>query len=181
MARLMQQYREKIAPQLAQSLKRTNPMSIPRLEKIVISMGFGRAATQGEKARMEEATKSLTTIAGQKPLITQARTSVSGFKLREGMKIGCKTTLRGKRMYEFLDRLINTALPRVRDFRGINPRSFDGSGNYNMGLSEQIVFPEIEADKLQFSQGMNICMVIQNSTDDESLELLKLFGMPFRT
>jgi large subunit ribosomal protein L5 len=151
------------------------------LQKIVVSMGFGRAATQGEKGRMEEAAKNLAQLTGQRPVITLAKTSVAGFRLREGMKVGAKVTLRGDRMYEFLDRLITVALPRVRDFRGISTKSFDGNGNYNMGITEQTIFPEVDIDKVQASQGMNITFVVDNATDEESLELLKGFGLPFKT
>lgn len=180
MARLSERYKSEIVGQLSDKFGRKNRLSLPKLSKIVLSMGFGRAATQGEKNRLEEAVKYMTVISGQKPLVTVARTSVSGFRLREGMKIGCKVTLRGRRMYEFLDRLINTALPRVRDFRGVGNKSFDGHGNYSIGLTECSVFPEIEMDKMQYSQGMNITFVIDNATDEEARELLRQFGMPFR-
>ncbi len=153
-------------------------MAIPRLEKIVINMGVGRA-TQ-DKALLEAAVDSLAKISGQKPLVTKAKVSVAGFRLREGNEIGCKVTLRGKRMYEFLDRLITIALPRIRDFRGVNPNSFDGHGNYTLGLAEQVVFPEIDADKLQHTQGMDITIVTTTTNDDQARELLRAFGMPFR-
>lgn len=181
MARLQERYRNEILPQLSDKIGRKNVHSLPKLEKIVVSMGFGRAATQGEKGRLEEATKCMSQITGQKPVVTQAKDSVAGFRLREGMKIGCKVTLRGPRMYEFLDRLITVALPRVRDFRGVNNKSFDGHGNYNLGITEQTIFPEVDLDKVQFNQGMNITIVTENATDEESLELLRAFGMPFRT
>lgn len=180
MARLQERYREQIAPQLREKLGRKNFHAVPKLEKIVVSVGFGRAATQGEKGRLDEAVRQLTQITGQRPVVTQAKTSVAGFRLREGMKIGAKVTLRGRRMYEFLDRLVTVALPRVRDFRGINSKSFDGHGNYNLGITEQGIFPEVDLDKMQFSQGMNVTIVVQNATDEESLELLRAFGMPFR-
>src|SRR3954447_23391371 len=157
MARLLDQYNTTIAPELATKFNLTNKMAIPKLEKIVINMGVGRA-TQ-DKALLEVAVDSLGRITGQKPMITKAKTSVAGFRLREGNEIGCKVTLRGKRMYEFLDRLISIALPRIRDFRGINPKSFDGHGNYNMGLTEQAIFPEIDPDKVTFQQGMDITFV----------------------
>src|SRR6266567_6223163 len=157
MARLLDQYNTAIAPGLAQKFHLTNKIAIPKLEKIVINMGVGRA-TQ-DKAVLEAAVDSLAKISGQKPLITKAKVSVASFRLRQGNEIGCKVTLRGKRMYEFLDRLITIALPRIRDFRGVNPNSFDGHGNYTLGLAEQVVFPEIDADKLQHTQGMDISIV----------------------
>jgi large subunit ribosomal protein L5 len=181
MARLLDRYRNEIVPQLATKFGRGNPYSLPRLRKIVISMGLGRAATQGEKARIDEAVKHLAQIAGQKPVVTAARRSVSGFRLRAGMKVGCMVTLRGRRMYEFFDRLVSIALPRVRDFRGVSNKSFDGHGNFSIGLTEQTIFPEIDLDKMQFSQGMNVTFVVDNATDEESLELLKSMGMPFRS
>ncbi len=150
----------------------------PQLEKIVINMGVGRA-TQ-DKAVLDAAVDSLGKITGQKPVITKAKVSVSGFRLREGNDIGCKVTLRGKRMYEFLDRLISIALPRIRDFRGVNPNSFDGHGNYTLGLAEQVVFPEIDADKIHHTQGMDITVVTTSDNDDQARELLRSFGMPFR-
>ncbi|MGL4463284.1 MAG: 50S ribosomal protein L5 [Planctomycetia bacterium] len=181
MARLMERYKTDIVPRMREKCGRTNVLSLPRLEKIVLSMGMGRAATQGEKAKIDEAVKQLTMICGQRPVVTTAKTSVAAFRLREGMKIGAKVTLRGSRMYEFLDRLVTIALPRVRDFRGVNTKSFDGHGNYSLGVTEQSIFPEIDADKLQFSQGMNITFVVRNASDEESLELLREFGVPFRT
>lgn len=180
MARLYDRYKKEIVPHLSEKTGRKNHMSLPKLHKIVVSMGFGRAATQGEKGRGDEAAKQLGQITGQRPIITAARDSVAGFKLREGMKVGCKVTLRGRRMYEFLDRLITVALPRVRDFRGLNGKSFDGNGNFSLGIQEQTIFPEIDADKLQVTQGMNVTMVIGNASDEEALDLLKQFGMPFR-
>lgn len=180
MARLKDRYNQELRPRLAEKCGRTNPHALPKLQKIVVSMGFGRAATQGEKQRMEDAAKHLAQLTGQRPIITLARTSVAGFRLREGMKIGAKVTLRGERMYEFLDRLISVALPRVRDFRGVNGKSFDGNGNYSLGITEQTIFPEIDLDKAQFNQGMNITFVVDNASDEESLELLKSFGVPFR-
>lgn len=178
--RLAERYKGEIAPALAQKFGRTNPHALPKLEKIVVSMGLGRAATQGEKGRIEEATHQLARITGQKPVVTLSRGSIAGFRLRQGMKVGAKVTLRGGRMYEFLDRLVTVALPRVRDFRGINPKSFDGHGNYSLGIIEQTIFPEIDLEKLQFNQGMNITLCVRNATDEESLELLKGFGLPFR-
>lgn len=177
--RLRERYEKELLPQLAERFGRTNRLSLPRLQKIVINMGVGTAIT--EKKHLEEAVAALTQIAGQKPIVTQARKSIAGFKLREGMQIGCKVTLRGNRMYEFLDRLISVALPRVRDFRGLSQNAFDGNGNYTLGLSEQLVFPELNPDKFSRPQGMNITMVISGGSDDESRELLRGFGMPFRT
>lgn len=178
MARLQERYHKEITSRLAEKLGRTNPNSLPKLQKIVVNMGVGKALT--EKTRMEQAAEHLSQITGQKALVTKAKKAVSGFRLRENNEIGCKVTLRGKRMYEFLDRLISVALPRIRDFRGVNPKSFDGNGNYSLGLSEQAVFPEIDPDKVTFSQGMDITIVTSTRNDDESRELLRLFGMPFR-
>jgi large subunit ribosomal protein L5 len=178
MARLLEQYQTEIAPALTEKFGVKNKMGIPRLEKIVINMGVGRA-TQ-DKAVLDAAVDSLTKIAGQKPVVTKAKVSVSGFRLREGNDIGCKVTLRGKRMYEFFDRLVSIALPRIRDFRGVNPNSFDGHGNFTLGLAEQVVFPEIDADKLQHTQGMDITIVTNSESDDQARELLRALGMPFR-
>lgn len=179
MSRLKDKYREEILPALKESLGRTNVLSLPRLEKIVISMGVG-AAIQ-EKKRLEQAGRDLTQITGQKGLVCKARKSVSNFKLREGNEIGVMVTLRNERMYEFLDRLINLAVPRIRDFRGLNPQSFDGRGNYSMGLTEQTVFPEVDPDKAEWLQGMNVTFVTTARTDEEGRELLRGFGVPFRT
>src|SRR5437588_8251072 len=178
MARLQERYQKEIAPQLAKRLGRENRFSLPRLQKIVVNMGVGKALQ--DKNRMEQAAEQLTQITGQRAQVTKARIAVSGFRLREGNEIGCRVTLRGRRMYEFLDRLISIALPRIRDFRGVNPKSFDGHGNYSMGLSEQMVFPEIDPDKVTFSQGMDITFVTTTKSDDEARELLRGFGMPFR-
>lgn len=178
-ARLLERYNDEILAELGEQLGRTNRLSLPKLEKIVINMGVGSAI--GEKKYMEEAVNALTLISGQKPVITLARQSIAGFRLREGMAIGCKVTMRGKRMYEFLDRLISMVLPRVRDFRGLNPEAFDGHGNYNMGLSEQLVFPELNPDKYTRTQGMNITIVMSTDKNDEGRELLRRFGMPFRS
>ncbi len=178
MARLLDQYNTTVAAEIATKFGVTNKMAIPKLDKIVINMGVGRA-TQ-DKALIEAAVDSLAKIAGQKPMVTKAKTSVAGFRLREGNEIGCKVTIRGKRMYEFLDRLISIALPRIRDFRGVNPNSFDGHGNYTLGLAEQVVFPEIDADRLQHTQGMDITIVTTSKNDDQARELLRSFGMPFR-
>jgi large subunit ribosomal protein L5 len=164
---------------MKQELGRTNPMSLPKLQKIIVNMGVGSAIA--DKKNLEEAVDALTQITGQKPIVTQARRSIAGFRLREGMPIGCKVTLRRARMYEFLDRLISLALPRVRDFRGLNPDAFDGSGNYNVGLTEQLVFPELNPDKYTRPQGMNVTIVTSTDSDDEARIMLKGFGMPFRT
>ncbi len=178
MIRLSDDYTTNILPALQNELGRTNRLSIPRLEKVVVSMGLGKAIA--EKKRMESARKELALIAGQRPIICAARKSVSNFKLRRGYKVGLKVTLRGARMYEFLERLIHVAIPRARDFRGLNPNSFDGRGNYSMGLAEQTIFPEIDADKVEFQQGMNITVVTTASNDSEGRRLLTLMGMPFR-
>lgn len=178
MARLQERYQKEIVGALAKKLGRANPLSLPRLKKIVVNMGVGKALQ--DKNRMEQAAEHLSQITGQKALVNKARVAVSGFRLREGNEIGCKVTLRGQRMYEFLDRLISIALPRIRDFRGVNPKSFDGHGNYSLGLAEQVVFPEIDPDKVTFSQGMDITFVTSTNSDDEARELLRSFGMPFR-
>ncbi len=178
MARLLDRYQKEIVPALQQKLNRTNLLSLPRLQKIVVNMGVGKALQ--DKNRMEQAAEQLSQITGQKSQVRKARVAVSGFRLREGNAIGCRVTLRGKRMYEFLDRLISIALPRIRDFRGVNPKSFDGNGNYSLGLSEQQVFPEIDPDKINFSQGMDVTFVTSTKKDDEARELLRGFGMPFR-
>jgi large subunit ribosomal protein L5 len=176
--RLQERYHKELVSSLPGKLGKKNPHALPRLQKIVINMGVGAAIA--EKKFMEEAVSALTQIAGQKPIVCKARKSVAGFKLREGMEIGCKVTLRGARMYEFLDRLISLALPRVRDFRGLNPKAFDGHGNYNLGLTEQLVFPELNPDKFTRPQGMNITLCISGNSNNDSLELLKGFGMPFK-
>ncbi|MBU4272877.1 MAG: 50S ribosomal protein L5 [Planctomycetes bacterium] len=176
--RLQEKYVKEILPGLAEKFGRANRMSLPRLEKIVVNMGVGKAI--GEKKYLEEAVEALKQISGQKPTITLSRKSIANFKLREGMAIGCKVTLRGKRMYEFLDRLVSLALPRVRDFRGLSPNAFDGRGNFNLGLTELLVFPELNPDKFSFTQGMNITLVTSAESDDEARELLKELGMPLR-
>jgi large subunit ribosomal protein L5 len=176
--RLQTQYETEILPQLAEKLDRKNRMALPRLQKIVVSMGVGSAIA--DKKHMEEATAALTEITGQKPVRCKATKSIAAFRLRAGLEVGCKVTLRRARMYEFLDRLISLALPRVRDFRGLNPDAFDGHGNYSLGLSEQLVFPELNPDKYTRVQGMNITICSSGNSDDESRELLKSFGMPFR-
>jgi large subunit ribosomal protein L5 len=178
MARLLERYKKEILPKLAEKLGRSNVLSLPRLEKIVVNMGVGKALT--DKGRLEASAEQLTMITGQRAQVTKAKKAISGFRLREGNEIGCRVTLRGKRMYEFLDRLISIALPRIRDFRGVNPKSFDGNGNYSLGLAEQLVFPEIDPDKVNFTQGMDVTFVTSTRNDDEARELLRLFGMPFR-
>lgn len=179
MARLMVKYNEEIVPELKKRLGRDNIMSIPKLEKIVINMGVGKAIEN--KRRLECAVKDLSLITGQRPVITKAKKSIAGFKLRAGQEIGCKVTLRKHRMYEFLDRLICIAIPRIRDFRGVSRKSFDPFGNYSLGIRDQSVFPEINLDTVEFLQGMDINMVIKNSkSSQESIELLSLFGMPFK-
>ncbi len=176
--RLLEKYKSEIIGNLKKKLNRDNVMSLPRLEKIVINMGVG--SNLSEKKYMEEGLDVLTQITGQKPVVTIARKSIANFRLREGMNVGCMVTLRGQRMYEFLDRLISIVLPRVRDFQGVNPKSFDGRGNYNLGLTEFLVFPELNPDKYSKSQGMNITFVNRIASDDEARELLREFGMPFR-
>src|SRR5260221_501143 len=178
MARLQERYQKEILPELKKKLGRDNVHSIPKLEKIVVNMGVGKALQ--DKNRLEQSAEQLGQITGQRPQITKARVAVSGFRLREGNAIGCRVTLRGRRMYEFLDRLISVALPRIRDFRGVNPKSFDGNGNYSLGLAEQLVFPEIDPDKVNFTQGMDITFVTSTDHDDEARELLRFCGMPFR-
>jgi large subunit ribosomal protein L5 len=176
MARLLDKYVKEVQPRLAKHLGQDNRHALPRLTKIVVNMGVGQASQ--DRKRLEEATSHLATITGQKPLVTKAKKAISAFRLRQGMEIGCKVTLRGQRMYEFLDRLISLALPRVRDFRGLSNRAFDGHGNYTLGLSEQLVFPEIEADKVSHTQGMHISLVTTARTDDEARALLKELGVP---
>jgi len=178
MGRLLEKYRNEVLPALQKELGIQNRLQTPQLEKIVVSMGVGRAVQ--EKRRLETASNELALITGQKPVICNARKSVSNFKVREGMPIGLKVTLRGRRMYEFLDRLISVAIPRVRDFRGLDPHGFDGRGNYNMGLAEQTVFPEVPIDKVEFQQGMNITLVTTARNDRQAFALLQKLGMPFR-
>jgi len=176
--RLREKYEKEIIANLADALGRKNRLSLPRLEKIVVNMGVGSAIS--DKKHLEEAVGAMSEITGQKPVICRARKSVAGFRLREGMEIGCRVTLRGARMYEFLDRLVSLALPRVRDFRGLNPKAFDGHGNYSLGLSEQLVFPELNPDKYSRPQGMNITLCTSTESDDEAKLLLRELGMPLR-
>jgi large subunit ribosomal protein L5 len=179
--RLIAMYNETVLPALMEKFKYKNKMAVPKLTKIVISMGLGKAVTSGEKGKIEQAEKELTIIAGQKPVRCKAVKSVANFKVREGQETGLKVTLRGKRMYEFLDRLIALAIPRVKDFRGLNPDGFDKTGNYNFGFTEQTVFPEVDTATVTFQQGMNITMVTTADTADEGRDLLRVFGFPFRT
>jgi large subunit ribosomal protein L5 len=176
--RMLEHYTQSVRPHLAEKLERSNPHAIPRLEKVVISMGVGAAVT--EKKYLDEALGALAQIAGQKPIATISKAAVAGFKLRENLPIGCKVTLRGNRMYEFFDRLVAVALPRVRDFRGLSATAFDGNGNYSLGLSEQGVFPEINPDRYTRPQGMNITFVTSAETDDEARELLVAMGLPLK-
>ena len=178
MSRFRDLYKSKVMPELKKELSIENPMSIPKMEKIVISMGLGKALA--DKKYLENAIKDLTNISGQKPLICKAKKSVSNFKVREGDKTGLKVTLRQERMYEFMDRLINLAIPRVKDFRGLNPKAFDGRGNYSMGLDEQSVFPEIDPGRIDTTQGMNITFVTTAESNEAGFAMLRLFGMPFK-
>jgi large subunit ribosomal protein L5 len=178
MARLKDLYKSKIVPELIREFSYKNPMAVPRMEKIVVSMGVGKA-TQDKKF-LESARKDLTLITGQMPVVCKAKKSVSNFKVRQGYETGLKVTIRRERMYEFMDRLINLTIPRVRDFRGLSPSSFDGRGNYSIGLSEQGVFPEINPAQIDFQQGMNITFVTTAKTDEQARRMLALFGMPFR-
>ena len=179
MARLKEFYKDTVVPALKEEFSYGNPMQIPGLTKIVVNMGVGEAS-QNSKA-IEGALTDMTTITGQKPVITRARKSIANFKLRDGMAVGCRVTLRGDQMWEFLDRLVNIALPRIRDFKGVSPKSFDGRGNYTLGLKEQIIFPEIEYDQVDKIRGMDITICTTANTNDEGRALLKQFSMPFRT
>ncbi|MCW8829480.1 MAG: 50S ribosomal protein L5 [Gammaproteobacteria bacterium] len=178
MARLQDFYKETVVKQLMEELKCDNIMAVPRIEKITVNMGVGEAAA--DKKVLEHAVADMTKLTGQKPIINNARKSVAGFKIREGWPIGCKVTLRSERMYEFLDRLISIAIPRIRDFRGLNAKSFDGRGNYSMGVREQIIFPEIDYDKIDTLRGMDITITTTAKTDDEARALLKAFSFPFK-
>ncbi|MBI2932368.1 MAG: 50S ribosomal protein L5 [Planctomycetes bacterium] len=178
MARLQEKYRKEVVPELMKALGYDNPLAVPRLERIVVSMGVGAALEN--KNRLDAASRDLATIAGQKPVVCRARKSVAGFKLRKGADIGLKVTLRGRRMYEFLDRLISVVIPRIRDFRGLSPKAFDEAGNYTVGISEQLVFPEINLDKVEFVQGMNITLGVRARRPSDSLPLLQRLGVPFR-
>jgi large subunit ribosomal protein L5 len=178
MARLRDKYKNEIAPALAKEFDIKNPMAIPRIEKVVVNMGLGEASSNAKI--LDVAAEELKAISGQKPVITKAKKSIAAFKLRQGMNIGSMVTLRGERMYEFLDRLISVALPRVRDFRGVSGKAFDGRGNYTLGVREQLIFPEIDFNKVDKTRGMNISIVTTAKTDDQARSLLKALGMPFR-
>ncbi len=178
-ARLKERYAREILPQLMKEMGYTNPLQVPRLDKIVLNVGLGEAI-QNAKA-LDVTVEELTAIAGQKPVVTKARKAIANFKLREGMAIGCMVTLRGERMYEFFDRLVNVALPRVRDFKGVSDRSFDGRGNYALGVREQIIFPEIDLDKLEKVRGLTVCINTTAKSDAEGKALLRAMGMPFRS
>ncbi|WP_178040978.1 50S ribosomal protein L5 [Frisingicoccus sp.] len=178
MSRLKDMYYNEIVPAMISKFGYKNVMQVPKIDKIVLNMGVGEAKDNAKV--LESAVKDMETIAGQKVITTKAKNSVANFKIREGMAIGCKTTLRGEKMYEFADRLINLALPRVRDFRGVNPDAFDGRGNYALGIKEQLIFPEIEYDKVDKVRGMDVIFVTTAHTDEEARELLRLFGMPFK-
>jgi large subunit ribosomal protein L5 len=178
MARLREKYKKEIAPALAKEFDIKNPMAIPKIEKVVVNMGLGEASANAKI--LDVATEELKVVTGQKPVVTKAKKSIAAFKLRQGMAIGTMVTLRGERMYEFLDRLISVALPRVRDFRGISGKAFDGRGNYTLGIREQLIFPEIDFNKVDKTRGMNISIVTTARNDDEARSLLKAIGMPFR-
>ncbi|MGI6488461.1 MAG: 50S ribosomal protein L5 [Syntrophomonadaceae bacterium] len=178
MSRLKEKYQKEILDQMMERFQYKNKMQVPRVTKVVLNMGVGEAI---ENARaLDGAVNDMTVISGQKPVVTKARKSIAGFKLREGMSIGCKVTLRGNRMYDFLDKLINIALPRVRDFRGVSPAAFDGRGNYTLGIKEQVIFPEIDYDKMDKIRGLEVVIVTTAQTDEEARELLRFMGMPFR-
>ena len=178
MNRLQEKYQTSVKTELAKKFNYSSSMEIPKIEKIVINMGVGDAVANSKV--LDDAVEELTQIAGQKPVITKAKKSIANFKLREGMPIGCKVTLRGERMYQFFDKLVSISLPRVRDFRGVNPNAFDGRGNYTLGVKEQLIFPEINFDKIKKIRGMDIVIVTTASTDEEGRSLLSLMGMPFR-
>jgi len=179
MARLKEQYKKEIAPALMKQFGYKSPMEVPRITKITLNMGVGEAT--GDKKILDNAVSDMQKVSGQKPVVTKARKAIAGFKIREGYPIGCMVTLRQERMYEFLDRFVTVALPRVRDFRGISSRAFDGSGNYNIGIKEQIIFPEIEYDKIDAIRGMNISITTTAKNDDECKALLTAFRFPFKT
>ena len=178
MSRLQDYYKETVVPQLQEKFSYSNIMEVPRLTKITLNMGVGEAV--GDKKVMDRAVGDMTAVAGQKPIVTYARKSVASFKIRDGWPVGCKVTLRRERMYEFLDRLVNVAIPRIPDFRGLNRRSFDGRGNYSMGVKEQIMFPEIDYDQIDMIRGMDITITTTAKTDEEALALLQAFSFPFR-
>ena len=178
MARLQQVYKEKVVPELLKEFAYKNVMQVPRVKKITLNMGVGEAVA--DKKQIENAVRDMTAISGQKPVVTKARKSIAGFKIRDGWPIGCKVTLRGEHMWEFLDRLIAISIPRIRDFRGLNGKSFDGRGNYSMGVREQIMFPEIDYDKVDALRGLDITITTSAETDEEGKALLKAFNFPFR-
>ncbi|WP_457666614.1 50S ribosomal protein L5 [Thiolapillus sp.] len=178
MARLQDHYKEQVIPALIEKFGYKSVMQVPRIEKITLNMGVGEAT--GDKKILQNAVGDMVQIAGQQPVVTLARKSVAGFKIREGWPIGCKVTLRAERMYEFLDRLVNIAIPRIRDFRGLNPKSFDGRGNYSMGVKEQIIFPEVEYDKIDALRGMDITITTSAGSDEEGKALLEGFNFPFK-
>ena len=178
MARLVEKYKSEIVPKMVERFEYRNVNAVPGLEKITVNMGVGKAVENNK--RIDAAIKDLSLITGQRPVVTQAKKSIAGFKLRQGMSVGVKVTLRGARMYEFFDRLISVVFPRIRDFRGFSQRAFDGRGNYSLGVSEQLVFPEINVDSVEFVQGLNVTLTIDRSSDEESLALLEFFGFPFR-
>ena len=178
MARLKELYSKELAPKLKEELGLDNVMSVPRITKITVNMGVGEAV--GDKKVLEHAVSDMTAITGQKPIVTNARKSIAGFKIRDGWPIGCKVTLRGERMYEFLERLIDIAIPRIRDFRGISPKQFDGRGNFSMGVTEQIIFPEVDYDKVDKVRGLDICITTTAASDDQGRALLKAFNFPFK-
>ena len=178
MARLQQLYKEKVVPKLFKEFAYKNVMQVPRIKKVTLNMGIGEAVA--DKKQIENAVRDMTAIAGQKPVVTKARKSIAGFKIRDGWPIGCKVTLRGEHMWEFLERLIAISIPRIRDFRGMNARSFDGRGNYSMGVREQIMFPEIDYDKVDTIRGLDITITTSAETDEEGKALLKAFNFPFR-
>lgn len=182
MARLKERYKTEVIPALIKQFEYKNIMQVPKLDKIVVNMGVGKAGqTGGDSKELDGAVRDMSAIAGQKPVITKARKSIANFKLREGARIGCKVTLRGERMYEFYDRLVNIALARIRDFQGVSPNSFDGRGNYALGMREQLTFPEIDYDKIDKVRGMDVIICTTARTDEEARGLLKAMGMPFRT
>ncbi|MGL6160574.1 50S ribosomal protein L5 [Microbulbifer sp.] len=178
MARLKELYSKELAPKLKEELGLDNVMSVPRITKITVNMGVGEAV--GDKKVLEHAVSDMTAITGQKPIVTNARKSIAGFKIRDGWPIGCKVTLRGERMYEFLERLVDIAIPRIRDFRGISPKQFDGRGNFSMGVTEQIIFPEVDYDKVDKLRGLDICITTTAANDDQGRALLKAFNFPFK-
>ena len=177
MARILEKYKKEVVKEMIKKFGYDNLMQVPKVEKVVVNMGIGQGAKEGKL--IDDAVKELAAIVGQKPVVTKAKKSIAGFKIREGMPVGCKVTLRGIRMYEFIDRLLHVAIPRIRDFRGIPNSSFDGFGNYTLGLDDQTIFPEINLDKVEHTQGMDISFVITGKSDEESFEMLKLLGFPF--